>query len=125
MNILIDENISNYLKQLFQKSGHDVLDMKHPHFRESSDQNMIDIAIREDRLIISHDKDFLPYMTDPACAARILLLSVHPHTEQRIIRLGEFLMTSDIFNHVTKSAIVFYREDEMTVSFHDNKKNLV
>lgn len=102
---------------MFRQTGNDVVDLKTSSFRQLPDEDVVNLAIKENRLIITHDKDFLSYMIDPVCRAKILLLSIDPQTEERMIKVGNFLTASRLLQKIKKSAIVSYRRDEIQFSF--------
>lgn len=116
MKLLLDENISDELKKLFESSSFDVLDLKEENLRQLPDKQILETAIKEKRIIITHDRDFLPFMLDPKCTAKIVLLSINPQTEDRIIAVGRFLVTSEILTKLTRSGIVYYWIDEISFS---------
>jgi len=57
IQILTDENISPIVKS-FRDQGLDVLDIKEEGWYGKEDQEILDIAFREKRFILSHDSDF-------------------------------------------------------------------
>lgn len=117
MKLLLDENISDEIKKLFEDAGFDCLDLKEKRLRQLPDKQIIDIVTKQKRIIITHDRDFLPFMIDPACKAKIILLSINPQTEERMIAVGKFLIDSDILSGIKKSAIIDYRQEKITFSF--------
>ncbi len=116
MKVIIDENISNEIKKLLVKAKIDVLDLKENRYRQLPDKNIIDIAVKENRIILTHDKDYLSFMADPDCQAKIILIALKPHTEERVIAVGRFLIDSDILSEIKKSAIIDYRQEKITFS---------
>lgn len=116
MKLLLDENISDKLKKLFTSAGFDVLDLKEKNLRQLPDKKILEISIKEKSVIITHDKDFLTFMLDPNCKARIILLSIHPQTEERMTAVGKFLVTCEVITKITKSAIVYYFRNEISLS---------
>lgn len=59
MKLLLDENISDKLKELFKSSGFEILDLKEEKLRQLPDKQIVEIAVKERRIIITHDRDFL------------------------------------------------------------------
>lgn len=116
MKILLDENISDRIKKLLEKTGFDVLDLKKESLRQLPDKKILEISEKEDRIIITHDQDFLPFMVDPACKAKIILLSIRLQTEERTMAVGNFLISSGILKELTKSGIIYYKGTEMSFS---------
>ncbi len=58
MKFLTDENIARSLVKNLRKEGHDVKDIKEEKLYGMSDRKIIDIAFKEDRIIITHDRNF-------------------------------------------------------------------
>lgn len=116
MKVIIDENISNEIKKLLVKVKIDVLDLKEKRYRQLPDRQIIDIAVKENRIILTHDKDYLSYMVDPNCHAKIILIALKPHTEERVMAIGKFLIDSSILSEIKKSAIIDYRQEKITFS---------
>jgi len=116
MRVLLDENISNDLKKLFLAQGFDVLDLKEKEFRQIPDEEIVRMAMKDRRVIITHDRDFLPYMIDPKSTAKILLLSIQRQTHERMIAVGKFILTLEVLTKLKKSAIVYYLGDIINIS---------
>ncbi|MBI4067595.1 DUF5615 family PIN-like protein [Candidatus Gottesmanbacteria bacterium] len=116
MNVILDENVSNEIKRILRSTDFDVLDLKEKSLRQLPDKEILDLAIKEDRIIITHDRDYLVFMLDVDCKAKIILIYLHPHTEERVIAIGKFLTTSNIFEKLTKSAIIDFRGAEISYS---------
>ena len=116
MKVIIDENISNEIKKLLIKAKFDVLDLKDKQLRQLPDRQIIDIAVKENRIILTHDKDYLSFMVDPNCQAKIILIAIKPHTEEKVTAIGKFLIDSDILSEIKKSAIIDYRQEKITFS---------
>lgn len=116
MRVLLDENISDDLKKIFLSSGIDVLDLKEKGLRQTPDRKVVHLAIESQRVIITHDKDFLPFMIDPTGKVKILLLSIHPQTYERTFAVGKFIVATGVLQKLKKSAIVHYVADMINIS---------
>ena len=57
MKFVADVNIAQKVIKLLRQNGHDVLDIKKQD-AETSDINIIKLASKEKRIILTHDKDF-------------------------------------------------------------------
>ena len=57
MRILVNENISGTIIRELRRQGHDVLSAKES-MRGQSDQAILERAGRDQRLVVTHDKDF-------------------------------------------------------------------
>lgn len=58
MKFLADENIANDVVHALRNAGHDVLDVKEQSLYGTSDQQLIQLAFEQQRIILTHDKDF-------------------------------------------------------------------
>lgn len=58
IKFLADENIAKSLVKALRKKGHDVKDIKEENLFGISDKEVIDKAKEDDRVILTHDKDF-------------------------------------------------------------------
>jgi predicted nuclease of predicted toxin-antitoxin system len=58
MRFLADANITQKVIDLLHLAGHDVLDIKKLD-QETPDIEIIKLALNENRIILTHDKDFL------------------------------------------------------------------
>jgi len=63
MKILVDENIPRMTVNHLRKLGHDVRDIRRTSDQGLADAALWDIAVREDRLLITTDKGFTEYRT--------------------------------------------------------------
>lgn len=59
MKLLTDENIHATVVKTLSERGFDVLDIKAERFQQLPDEDIISLADKEDRIIITHDKDYL------------------------------------------------------------------
>jgi predicted nuclease of predicted toxin-antitoxin system len=57
MRIIANENVSGTVIRELRSRGHDVVSVKEV-MRSSSDSDVLRRAVQEDRLVITHDKDF-------------------------------------------------------------------
>ena len=58
MKLLTDENIAASVVQTLKKEGFDIKDVKEQSLQGITDKELLDIAFKENRIIITHDKDF-------------------------------------------------------------------
>jgi len=58
MKFLTDENIAVSVMRDIRNEGFDVKDIKEERLHSSSDRKIMQIAFEEDRIIITHDKNF-------------------------------------------------------------------
>ena len=65
MKFLADENIANSVVQKLRNLGFDIKDVKENNLRGAADRTLIRIADKEERIIITHDKNFGNVLTQP------------------------------------------------------------
>lgn len=59
MKLLADENIPQDVIRLLRKTGFDVLDIKTTSLAGKSDALILELAAKEKRIIITHDRQFI------------------------------------------------------------------
>ena len=88
MKFLTDENIAVSIVRALRDNGFDVKDVKEEKFHGSTDLEILAIANKEERIIITHDKDFA-YLATLATRTHkgIILLRVrkHVHPSERLL----------------------------------------
>lgn len=55
LKILADENISPKVVSFLRQGGFDVLDAKEQHWQGKDDEDLLEIAYREQRFMLTHD----------------------------------------------------------------------
>jgi predicted nuclease of predicted toxin-antitoxin system len=58
VKFLTDENVAASVVRLLRNQGHDVKAVQHAGLTGAEDNFLIRLAIEEERIIITHDKDF-------------------------------------------------------------------
>lgn len=58
MRFLVDANLSPRLASLLGSEGHDALAIRDIGLSEASDNEIVDFAANDDRIVVSHDTDF-------------------------------------------------------------------
>lgn len=56
--LLADENVSRGVVSALRRAGFDVVDLKQKRYSGLADQDILALAAREGRVIVTHDKDF-------------------------------------------------------------------
>src|ERR1700750_2382025 len=82
MRLLGDENFPERLLRELRAEGHDVSSALADH-RGTSDNNLLDIAEREKRILLTLDKDYLKLtaqLRKPLRSGGVVLFRVHPAT---------------------------------------------
>lgn len=65
MDFLTDENIAIGVVKFLRSRGHDVKDVKESGLIGKSDINILEVAKKENRIVITHDKDFADLAKNP------------------------------------------------------------
>ena len=65
MKFLADENIASSVVKELHNRGFDVKDIKEDNLRGATDRTLIRIADKEERIIITHDKNFSNVLIQP------------------------------------------------------------
>ena len=80
MKFLSDENIPRSIVVFLRKKGHNVKDIQEDGLRSLADENIIELAQKEKRVIITYDKDFIISPENPSAPSIILLRfpKIHP-----------------------------------------------
>lgn len=87
MRFLIDENIFLLITSYLRELGHDVKTAQESGLIKAPDDKVIDLAVKEERTIITFDKhfgDILRY--PPQNLFGIILIRIHPPTLDHILR---------------------------------------
>lgn len=58
MRFLVDANLSPRLAELLRSNGHDAIAVRDVGLGDASDDEILDRAAAEDRVVVSHDTDF-------------------------------------------------------------------
>ncbi len=86
IRFLADENIANSVIDSLRKLGFDVKDLKEENLHGLKDSEVLEVAIKENRIIIAHDKDF----------ANLLNYSSRPHRGIILLRFENYSPTNII-----------------------------
>ncbi len=58
MRFLVDANLSPHVAEFLNAAGHDAVAVRDVGLRDAPDDEILDHAHAEDRVVISHDTDF-------------------------------------------------------------------
>lgn len=94
MRFIADENIPNDLILAIRRKGHSVKDLKEENLTGISDHELLAIANKEKRIIITFDKDFLVQIRKSQSGIVILRYS-NKHT-QNVITQFCYLLDSPL-----------------------------
>lgn len=80
MNILVDENMPVAVVAAFAERGHDVLDVRGTMDEGARDEDLWAIACREQRLLVTTDKDFRVFRSTPRHYGILIVCLRRPST---------------------------------------------
>lgn len=109
MKFIADINITQSLIKYLRQDGHDVLDLKSQN-PEMTDINIIKIAQRENRIILTHDKDFELLMQHPKYQAGLILIRLKTQNSKHFYLKLKNLINSESEKSLTKSLTVLTEE---------------
>ena len=88
LKFLADENISNYLVKALRNNGYNVKDIKEEKFFGISDKEILNLAIKENRTVITHDKDFANLLNYNLVKHKgVILLRYTNQSPQNVVKL--------------------------------------
>lgn len=92
MKFLTNENIAKSLIKFLRDLGHDVKDVKEMEFFEMPDYEIYALAKRENRAVLSHDKDFINLYRAQKRKVTTIVLSLFDQKPAHVKKiLGDFL----------------------------------
>ena len=84
---LTDENIASSLVKTLREQGYNVLDIKEEALFGISDKEIISLANRQKRIILTHDKDFANLINNPFIKhSGVILLRFSNQSPQNVIK---------------------------------------
>ncbi len=85
MRLLLDENLSPNQAAILRQHGHDALSVVDAGLSGQPDEKVRDLAIAENRVLLTLDSDFANMLRFPTAATPgVIRLKIHPPTEQAI-----------------------------------------
>jgi predicted nuclease of predicted toxin-antitoxin system len=101
MRFLLDENTEHRIGRFLRGRGHDVTSIVADYVRGQDDRDILDIALTEQRILITNDRDFW----DLAITQR------RPHAGIVIFRLGKVSTFQEKLDHLNH--LLTYHVDEL------------
>jgi predicted nuclease of predicted toxin-antitoxin system len=102
MKFIVDAQLPLSLKMWLKKQGHDVIHTRDlPRENFTVDSTVIDIADREDRIVITKDSDFLKAYLLKGKPQRILMITTGNIVNKELIHLFElnFIIIESYFKN--------------------------
>lgn len=117
MNFLTDENIEDSIFLFIQGLGFNVKDIKKEKLYGIDDNKILEIAMKENRIIITHDKDFANLVCNKNHKGIILIKSKIQNTKGSIELLNK-LFQSNLKDKINGSLVIL-SDDKIIIK--DNK----
>lgn len=118
MKLLTDENIALTVLKILRQQGRDVKDVKEESLQGSTDRVLIEIAKRDDRVIVTHDKDFGNLFHQPAIEHQgVVILRLKSHQPLHVAKVLENFLSSTIASKV-RGSIMVVTEELITIHKH-------
>jgi predicted nuclease of predicted toxin-antitoxin system len=95
VKFLVDENVATSVAQLLRNPGHDVKTVQQAGLAGAEDDVIIRLALDEERVIVTHDKDFGAILRYPLKQhGGVILLRLHRPTPQNAARALERVLAT-------------------------------
>src|SRR3989344_1273193 len=119
MKFLTDENIATSVVHALRNAEFDVKDIKEERLQGTSDEEILDLALREKRIIITHDKDYAELiMISKKESEGVILVRLKDQSASNVQKRLFYLLRSRLFNKVQRN-LVTITESQITV--HKNQ----
>lgn len=115
MKFFTDENVATSVIHALRKAGFDVKDVKEEKLQGTSDKRIVEIAYSENRIIITHDKDFGAMFSSTRTRDKgIILVRLKDQRPDNVIRVVLHLLESDIKNRIENN-LTIVSETQVTI----------
>jgi len=116
MRFLADENVASSVVENLRNAGHDVKDVKEEKLYGIADREILQLAVKEGRIIVTHDKDFI-HVPSKINHRGIVLLRlqnrVPKNVAETLLRVLKSSLARKIKNRlviVSESKVVLYKK---------------
>ncbi|NQU82356.1 MAG: DUF5615 family PIN-like protein [Parcubacteria group bacterium] len=115
MKFLTDENIAPRVVTALRGEGFDVLTVSEAKFSSAPDEKVLTLAVKQKRVILTHDKDFgslLHQLQPPPCG--VILLRLRNQSSRNVVKhLIPFL--KKIQPEKVKNKLVVFQEGKVRI----------
>ena len=112
---LTDENIASSLIKEIRRKGYDVKDIKEEKLFGASDDEILKMANKENRIILTHDKDFANLLNFPLTSHKgVILLRFFDQSPNNTVNHFIPLLDSKIKNKF-KNKLVIVSENSVKI----------
>ncbi len=93
IRFLLDQNLRVQTKEFLRKLGYDAVDKRNLGLEQATDQEIMDVASQQDRIVITYNSDFADIREfPPGDYPGVIRLRIHPQTDEMLYpRLEELL----------------------------------
>lgn len=99
MKFIADVNIAKTVITFLRKEGHDVIDIK-ALSRTASDTEIIKLALKENRIVLTHDKDFLALTQYPKYQVPVIVIRLRKQNANHF-----WLKLYDLIEHQSEETL--------------------
>ena len=111
MKFIADINVAQVIIKYLHQSGHDIIDIK-KQLPTKADVDIIRIALRENRIILTHDKDFLGLNKFPKYQVGMIVIRLsNQKTLNHLKRLKQLLVEDT--EEILLNSLTILTEDEV------------
>lgn len=107
---LLDENVSNNLRKLLISKGYDAITVQELNKRGAKNSELIEIARKKSRILITYDKDFIEFNHESD--NYLILIDIHPLIDESVLPNFEKFLNSFSFEELENNCIIL-KEDEI------------
>lgn len=107
---LLDENVSHNLEKLLTSKGYDVITVQELNKRGTKNSELLKIARKKSRVLITYDKDFINITHESD--TYLILIDIHPLIDENVLpNFEKFLQTFSLED--LKENYIILNEDGM------------
>lgn len=118
MKFLTDENISPVILDELRYGKHNVYDLKEKKLRGISDQQIAQIAKRENRIVITHDVKFASSLLTSTSTKFLLITFSHKRETRSIMKLiGKYISEN--------SMLIFKKRAKIHIKLDADKLKII
>ncbi len=115
MKFITDENIATSVMKRIRKEGFDVKDIKESKLFGISDKEIIDIALNEERIIITHDKNFGNIINNPKIKHKgVIFIRLIKQNPEKVIEIFLKALKSDLHDKF-ENALILLNENQTNI----------
>ncbi len=119
MKFLTDENIATSVVHALRNAEFDVKDIKEEKLQGTTDKEILDLALREKRVIITHDKDYAELViVSKKESEGVILIKLKNQSADHVKERLFYFLKSRLFNKVQRNLVTI---TESQIIVHKNQ----